>query len=265
MRNQREILLCRAEAAGQVMAALMPKERTQEPEVKPPWEVLEFEDAETGGSCKIAVVRASGVMALGVSGWYGCCDLQELAEEIEEADRDANISAIIVHIDSPGGTVNGTPEAASRIAAVDKPMLVWTEREMCSAAYWVAASADVIAAAPSAMVGSIGCVLAHDDYSGMLENAGIKIRVFRSGELKAAGMAGTTLTEAEAAHFQQLVDEIGTDFSGWVYGLRETLDASLVDGRAVTAKAGLALGIVDVLHNTMEEAVADFVAAFVQA
>ena len=258
MNNTREILLCRAEAAEQVMAALKPKERTEEPSIKPPWEVLEFEDDALGISHKVAVIRASGVMALGVSGWYGCCDLKELAEEIEEADADANISAIIVEIDSPGGTVNGTPEAAARIAGVDKPLMIWTEREMCSAAYWVASSADAIYCSPSAMVASIGCVLAHYDTSGLYGDVGIKVRVFRTGELKAAGMDGTALTDAEAGHFQALVDEIGTDFSAFVLTYRDALDLTLLDGRVTTGKTGLAMGVVDGVFNTRDEAVEMF-------
>jgi signal peptide peptidase SppA len=201
------------------------------------------------------VVKVSGVLALGVDGWFGCCDLHELAEEILEADADANVSAIIVEIDSPGGTVNGTPEAANRIAGISKPMMVWTEREMCSAAYWVAASADHIAAASSSIVGSVGCILAFWDVSGMLDQAGVKVQVFRSGELKAAGLDGKPVTDAEAAHFQSSVDEIGNDFASWVTSYREEFALEALDGRAVSGKQGLRLGLVDSLHNTREEAV----------
>ncbi len=263
MNRSTETLFCRPDAAGEIVAALKRKRMSEDEHVKPPWEIIEFDDDETGESNKVAKIRASGVMALNVEGWYGCCDLKELAEEIEQANNDANISHIVVVIDSPGGTVNGTPEAAARIAGIDKPLMVWTEGELCSAAYYVAASADVIAAAPSATVGSIGCVLAYWDVSKAYGDMGVEVQVFRSGDLKAAGYPGTALTDAEAAHFQGIVDEVAGDFHSFVLSYRgEALDLSLFDGRAVTGKAGLGLGLVDAVYTTEEQAIADFVASY---
>lgn len=264
MNHTAETLLCRPDASAEVLAMLKRKKANDaEPVKTAPWEEIEFEDdTDQMSSHKVALVRASGVLALGVDGWWGCCDLEELADEIEEADNDANITAIVVEMDSPGGTVNGTPEAAKRIAAVSKPILFWTSRQMCSAAYWVASSADMIAAAPSATVGSIGCVLAFYDQSALYEQFGTKVQVFRTGELKAAGYPGTSLSEVESAHFQSIVDDVGTDFQTTVLQYRPEIDLSLFDGRAVTGKLGETLGLVDGVYTTRDEAIADFLAAF---
>lgn len=257
-----QILLSSPDSARDVIAALRPKERMEHEEERKPWEVLDFEDEDTLEPYSVAVLSARGVMARDVEGWYGCCDLGELAEEAEAADADANVRAIIIVIDSPGGTVNGTPEAAERIARLDKPVMVWVEGEMCSAAYWLAASADYIAATPSSITGSIGCVLAYYDESKFLSDIGVEVQVFRSGELKAAGYPGTTLTETEAAHFQSRVDSVGADFLAWVLQYRPEMDLILADGRNVTGKEGFQLGIVDGLHTTREEAVAAFLALY---
>ena len=260
--NAIEPLLCRPDSAANVLALIQRKKCDGEPIKTAPWEEIEFEDEAELVSHKVALVRAQGVMALGVDGWYGCCDMERLAEEIEEADADANITAIVVEMDSPGGTVNGTPEAAKRIASISKPILFWTSRQMCSAAYWLASSADMIAASPSSTVGSIGCVLAFYDQSALYEQFGTKVQVFRTGELKAAGYPGTSLSESEVAYFQGIVDEVGGDFESVVLEFRSSIDLSLFDGRTVTGKSALDLGLVDGVYNTRDEAIADFLTAF---
>lgn len=256
--SQHKIFAIRPEVAREAVEALRPKKCEDAPIATPPYEMIEWEDEVTGLSMSVAVIKARGVLALNVDGWFGCCDLQDLAEEIEEADADANVTAIIVEMDSPGGTVNGTPEAAERIARINKPLMVWTEGELCSAAYWISASADKIFAAPSSVVGSIGCVLAFYDYSQMLGQVGVEVKVFRSGELKAAGYPGTSLSESEAAYFQQTVAEVGNDFASWVTSYREDFDLNLLDGRAVSGKQAATLGLTDGVFVTKEEAIKAF-------
>jgi len=252
----------RPEHAAEAVEALRPKAKPEREREETPYAMEEFEDESTGETKGAAVIRASGVLAMGVEGWWGTIDFEELLEELEEADRDANVAAIVLHLDTPGGTVNGTPEHAARIAALTKPLLVWTEEQLCSAGYWLAASADAIMSYPSAMVGSIGCVLAFYDYSQMLGDAGVAVQVFRTGELKAAGYPGTSLSEAEAAHFQSLVDGVGVDFQAWVLEYRPGIDLGLFDGRAVSGKQGLDLGLVDAIHNTRQEAIQQFMEVF---
>jgi ClpP class serine protease len=88
------------------------------------------------------------------------------------------------------------------------------------------------------------------------------VQVFRTGELKAAGYPGTSLSEAEAAHFQDLVDGVGMDFQTWVLEYRPGIDLGLFDGRAVSGKQGLDLGLVDAIHNTRQEAIQQFMEVF---
>lgn len=262
MNQTRDILLVRSEAVPDLLTALRPKERMDLNKPKPKYEVEEYEDEGGFKAYRLAVVRASGVLARDVEGWIGCCDLGRIADEVEDANEDENIEGIVLVIDSPGGTVNGTPEAAARIAGVDKPLMVWTEGELCSAAYWLAASADYIAAAPSATTGSIGCVLAVYDISAMYGAMGIQVNVFRSGELKASGFPGTELSPVEAERFQSQVDDIGFEFASWVLNYRPEIDPMLFDGRSVSGKEAFAAGAVDALHNTKEEAIAQFLALF---
>lgn len=258
MKSQSDILLCRPERAAEVVAALRPKERASTVPTKKPYEVREYEDDQTLQSYRLAVVHASGVLAREVRGIYGLADYDEIASAIESADADANIDAIVLILDSPGGTVNGAPEAAARIGSIDKPLMVWSEGELCSAAYWLAASADMIATAGSAVTASIGAVLVLWDESALFQQFGVKVHVFRSGELKAAGIPGTELTEREADHFQARVDEVADDFFSWVWTYRPETDGDLMDGRAISGKKAFEMGAVDGVFVRMDDAIEEF-------
>jgi ClpP class serine protease len=100
-------------------------------------------------------------------------------------------------IDSPGGTVAGTPELAAAVSALDqkKPVYAFSSGLMASAAYWIASQARAIYATPSAQVGSIGVVQAVVDRSAAINAAGIKVEVFSVGKYKAMGAPGTPLTD----------------------------------------------------------------------
>lgn len=258
MKSQTDILLCRPERASDVIAALRPKERATAGPTKKPYEVKEYEDDETLQSMRLAVVHASGVLAREVRGYYGMADYDEIASAIESANSDANIDGIVLVLDSPGGAVNGAPEAAARVASIDKPLMVWSEGELCSAAYWIAASADYIATTPSTVTASIGAVLAIWDDSEILKQIGIRVHVFRSGDLKAAGFPGTEMTERELEHFQSRVDEVAGDFFEWAYTYRPDMDVDLTDGRAISGKRALEMGAIDGVHIRMDDAIDEF-------
>ncbi|MEI8313742.1 MAG: S49 family peptidase, partial [Verrucomicrobiota bacterium] len=126
----------------------------------------------------------------------GACDTGELINAVAEAAARPDIEAIFLDIDSPGGSVNGTPELAQAVADASKVKYVYafSAGQMCSAAYWVASQADAIYATPSARIGSIGVILPVVDSSAAFEQAGLKVEVFAAGKFKSAGTPGTSLT-----------------------------------------------------------------------
>ena len=114
-----------------------------------------------------------------------------------------NVQRIVLDIDSPGGTVAGTPEAAAQIAAANKVKRVdaWTGNLMCSAAYYLAAGCRGVYAAPSATVGSIGVYLPVVDRSEMYKAMGVKVDIIKSGKYKGMGFPGTSLTDDQRGTF----------------------------------------------------------------
>lgn len=96
---------------------------------------------------------------------------------IQQALTNPNIDGIVLDTDSPGGTVDGTESLASIIKNSKKPIVTYVDGMMASAAYWIgSASSEIIAHGKTAFIGSIGTMTSFADYSGMLEQAGIKVR-----------------------------------------------------------------------------------------
>lgn len=216
--------------------------------------------AEGEASGSVAVVRACGILMRGCPGLrdWGLVDYEELLDEIEEADNDANIKRIVLILDSPGGMVTGCPEAARRIAALTKPLMVYTSGMLCSAAYWLAAGADLICATQSSDVGSIGVYRPFWDTSAAYGAIGVVVEMFSSGEQKGAGYPGTSLSDSQRALIQSDVDKAAGWFQSHVIEYRPGMDLSLLDGRSVSGEDGEALGIVDAVVGDFSDAMTLF-------
>lgn len=165
----------------------------------------------------LATVRIHGTMlrqvsprqkAIAVICGVRLCSMEETASALQQAAADPAVHTILLDIDSPGGTVNGTPELAQvvRTIAKDKHVYAFTAGQCCFAAYWVASQADVIYAAPSATVGSIGVILPVVDSSALYDRCGLKMEVFSAGKYKSTGMDGTSLTEEQRDRLTQQVN-----------------------------------------------------------
>jgi protease-4 len=137
-------------------------------------------------------------------------------------------------------------------------VFAYADGQMCSAAYWLASQSSAIYAWEEATVGSIGVYSAFLDQSRAMEMAGIKPMIFKSGEHKAMGFPGTSLTEKERAMIQARVDEIGVAFRSSVNSgrAREIAD-DVMQGQSFTAQEAVKNGLVD--------SVADFAKALSDA
>lgn len=240
-----DILLIRAQDARRLH--VMSDERAEVERERMP--------AYGGGRRQVGVIRASGVVVRESDGYEGYLDATQLAETVEEMDEDPSVASILIVLDTPGGMVNGTPEAATRIARINKPVTVFTPGLLCSAGYWLAASADMILAAPSASVGSIGAYVVTADLTAMYQRMGVKLDVIASGPLKGAGAGGTPLSPEQRAFIQSRIDRIGETFADFVLTYRPMIDPEAMDGRDVMGTDAVDLGLVDGLAMTEDEAI----------
>lgn len=184
-----------------------------------------------------------------------------IGQALKEAAAEPRVKGIFVRMNSPGGVVAGTLEALTAdIRALrqtgnanGKPVYVFADCA-ASAAYWISAQADRIFAPAVGMVGSIGAVIVHEDYSGALEKAGIRVESIQFGRKKTDGASWKPLSEEARADLQAEIDAIGDRFIADVTAGREflTRNAQLATEAACymaahedPSRSGLALKLVD--------------------
>jgi signal peptide peptidase SppA len=170
--------------------------------------------------------------------FFGATSSEDIGEAIREAAGRDDIKAVFLNIDSPGGTVAGTPELAGAVAALDKkkPVYAFSSGLMCSAAYWVASQARAIYATPSAQVGSIGVVQAVIDNTAALDKAGLKVEVFSVGKYKAMGAPGTPLTDDQRELISSNLAEIAGEFHAAVLSKGRAIPAEAMEGQTFSGK-----------------------------
>jgi protease-4 len=162
--------------------------------------------------------------------------------------------AVIVHVDSPGGTTAGSQQLFDSLRALQakKPMVVVVDGLAASGAYIAAISGDYILAHDTSLVGSIGVLFQYPNFTEILKTVGIKVEEIKSSPLKAApnGFEPTS-PEARAA-----IEAIVLDSYAWFKDLvkdRRHLDdaqlAQIADGRVFTGRQGVPLKLVDGLGN----------------
>lgn len=180
-------------------------------------------------------------------------------QAIRKAANDPNVSGILLHIDSPGGTVAGTADLAYEVrkAAKAKPVHSFIEDMGASAAYWIASQSSRITANETAMVGSIGVYTVLEDSTGAMDKAGVKLRVVSSGGVKGLGADGA-ITQPLIDDTQREIDELNERFLAAVADGRKLSDSQVRewnDGRVHVGTKAKELGMIDEVE-TLDDAIA---------
>ncbi|PTY02744.1 hypothetical protein DB346_08185 [Verrucomicrobia bacterium LW23] len=183
--------------------------------------------------------------------FFGASDIEEIAAAVRDAARRPDVEALFLDIDSPGGTVSGTPELAQAVADASREKYVYafTSGLMCSAAYWVASQADAIYATPSARVGSIGVILPLIDSSEAYRQEGLRVEVFAAGKFKGAGVPGTSLTDAQREMLQADIDEIAGDFKRAVLSRGRKIGDDAMEGQTFSARNAQRLNLAGAIKD----------------
>jgi signal peptide peptidase SppA len=221
--------------------------------------------APSGGA--VAIVPLRGVIAHRMSGMSdssGGASAERFTRMMQAAAADPAIAAIVIDVDSPGGTVNGVPEAAQAVAAAraQKPVIAQANGMAASAAFWIASQAHEIVASPGlidASIGSIGVYTIHQDLSAALEKEGIKPTIISAGKYKVDGNPFEPLSPERRAYLQDSVDGTYAQFLKSVAAGRGVEVSAVRDGygqgRAVSAVEAKRAGMVDRIA-TMDETLA---------
>jgi signal peptide peptidase SppA len=202
----------------------------------------------------VAVLPLRGVLSHrlgGMTEMSGGMSTERFATMFRQAMADESVRAILIDVDTPGGTIAGVTELAAELFEAKgrgtKPVVAHVNALAASAGYWIASNADEIVSTPSGEVGAIGIIAAHEDSSKAEEQLGITRTVISAGKYKAEGFG--PLTDDAKAALQMRVDEAyATMVKDIARGRRVTQAAvrgGFGEGRLVSAKEALKFGMID--------------------
>ena len=167
---------------------------------------------------------------------------------------DPSIKAIVIRINSPGGSVAPVQEIYSELAKIEKPIVASMGGSAASGGYYIACAADTIVANPGTLTGSIGVIMQFTRMKGLYDKVGLEHQVIKSGEFKDTGSPFRALTEQERAVLQATVDDVYNQFVDTIFEARgdkltRAEVVELADGRIFSGKQALASKLLDRLGN----------------
>ncbi|OLB93323.1 MAG: hypothetical protein AUH30_20375 [Candidatus Rokubacteria bacterium 13_1_40CM_68_15] len=228
------------------------------PRVRP----LEEETVEGRGDAKIVIVELAGVLSDAESAPILSLGnpparvplLVRLREELKKASDDSKVRAVVLRINSPGGTVTASDIIYRELMLFRErahvPIVAALMDVAASGGYYAALAADSIVAHPTTITGSIGTIMLTVNAQGLMDKLGLAAVTVKSGEHKDMGSPFRALTQDERQMFQSVIDELHGQFVKLVAERRrlprQTV-AQLADGRIYTAEQALQRKLIDAI------------------
>lgn len=212
---------------------------------------LEFEEGN------VALIPIKGVILSEKTRSFGqeVTDSPTIVKFIEEADKNPKIKAIILEINSPGGSAVATEEIANAIKKTNKTSIAWIREIGTSGAYWIASSCDKIVANRMSFTGSLGVIASYLQFSGLLKDYNITYERLVAGEYKDIGSPFKDLTTQERKLLQEQLDKLHEYFIASIArnrNLPEEKVRELATGMFYLGQEAKDLGLVDVLGGKEE-------------
>ncbi len=213
------------------------------------------------GGDAVAVIRLDGTITSDSDEYdlsYLGITPERTADLLEQAVADATVKAIVLHINSPGGSVVASDRIYHMLLDLDKPVVIWMGEMAASGGYYIACGGDYVFAHPHTLTGSIGVISQFLNVEELMEKVGVDAVVITSGPSKDVGSPFREMTEEEQALWESIIDET---YEGFVQVVAQARDLplaevqALADGRIYTGQQALALDLVDEL-GVLDDAIA---------
>lgn len=214
--------------------------------------------ARAGGQEKIGIIYVDGIIMGGrgqtsLFSEYGGTDT--VIRQLHEAREDSSIKAVVLRINSPGGSAPASQEVGEEIKKLRQSgkIVVSSMGDVAaSGGYWLAACTDRIYANPATLTGSIGVYMPYSNWEELYKKIGVRQEKIKSGPHKDIMSPERPMTDEERALIQEMVDDMYNQFVAVVSEGRN-MDAAqvrrLADGRIYTGNQAKELGLVDELGN----------------
>ena len=173
----------------------------------------------------------------------------EVVEQIEAADDDEAVTALLVELNTPGGEVVPSDDIRRAVADFDGPTIAYATDLCASGGYWIASGCDELWARDGSLVGSIGVVGSRPNASGLADRLGISYEQFTAGEYKDAGVPLREIEDDEREYLQSLIDGYYEQFVETVSEGR-SMDPETIretEARVYLGPDALDIGLVDAL------------------
>lgn len=199
----------------------------------------------------VSVIRMEGTMVTGEAYDSETIGSEVVGGELRAAADDPMVEAIVLRVNSPGGT----PAAAQEIigdleyAKTKKPVVVSMGDMGTSAAYYVSAHADRIYANPDTFTAGVGVVWKFSDISNWMEKEGYNLTVIKSGTKKDMGSTARPISDDEHVYAQKIVSDSFENFISDVTAQRVIARSDIEDGRVIRGADAVKLNVVDELGN----------------
>ena len=215
-----------------------------------------FSSKKSGGKEGIAWIKIRGVISEeeNSSPFALSNSASSIAKRVREAAKDDNVKAIVLDINSPGGTVASVQDIYSELLNAKekgKKIVALMRDVAASGGFYVAMAADKIVAEPGTITGSVGVIMQAGNVVGLFDKLGIQVTPITSGKYKDIGSAYRPMTEAEKALLQDMVNDTYSQFLAAVQagrpGVSPEVMAEYTDGRVFTGQRAYNLGFIDKL------------------
>lgn len=213
------------------------------------------QDRELAFGNKVALINIHGTISISSdSSMFGekRATPENFKKALKQAEDDRSVKAILLDINSPGGSVVASGEIADAIKKSKKPTVAWLGEIAASGGYYVASAADYVVADRATITGSIGVISMFPEYSKLMEKIGINVSVIKAGKYKDFSTGYRPMTEEEKKMFESVVYEIYEQFTNEVAenrNLSREYVSSIAEGRVYTAKKAKELRLVDEVGN----------------
>ncbi len=217
------------------------------------------------GADKILLLPIEGVLLEGdAPGGLFAPDRQSttslVREQLDKARRDDDVRAVVLRINSPGGTVTASDVVHREILRFKRekgvPVVAHLMGVAASGGYYVAMAADEVRSEPTSVTGSIGVIFVNVNVSGLMEKIGVEDQTLVAGRSKDAGSMLRPMRREERAQLQSILDDMHARFREVVAAGRPALAADAVetlsDGRIYSAPQALDAGLVDAVGGLSE-------------
>ena len=194
----------------------------------------------TGGASKIGVVEIEGTIT----------DLKDVMADIVRFKEDDSIKGVVVRINSPGGAVGPTQEAAAELKKLKEKKKVYVSMgSVCaSGGYYIAAVGERLYANPSTITGSIGVIMQQTVVEDLMKKIGVQANTIKAGSMKDVGNPFRRMTDYERKYLQDIIDSIHEQFIKDVAaGRKMKIEKAreLSDGRIYTGLQAKDAGLID--------------------